>query len=168
MRYFTFKEHNHSHKRSVNEENLSDSDKLEIFLNSLSSRNNMNVELIRRFLEFENKQGDISHKIDERASDKELYELFRNSISYNNNPSSRLLKREDDTFRIKREIAANKLDVDKKSELIKPVDGSTSEDNDGDPGNHSAIGVTLVLGFVFMLIIDQIGGKISHGRHLPS
>lgn len=164
MRFFTFKEHNHSHKRSANEDNLSDSDKLETFLNSISSRNNMNVELIRRFLEFENQQGDISHKINERTSDKELYEQFRNSISYNNRP----LKREDDTFRIKREIVANKPDVDKKSELKKPVDDHTSEDNDGDPGNHSAIGVTLVLGFVFMLIIDQIGGKISHGRHLPS
>lgn len=30
---------------------------------------------------------------------------------------------------------------------------------------HSAIGVTLVLGFVFMLIIDQIGGKFSHRSH---
>ena len=30
---------------------------------------------------------------------------------------------------------------------------------------HSAIGVTLVLGFVFMLIIDQIGGKMSHRSH---
>jgi len=31
---------------------------------------------------------------------------------------------------------------------------------------HSAIGVTLVLGFVFMLIVDQIGGKISHRPHM--
>ena len=30
---------------------------------------------------------------------------------------------------------------------------------------HSAIGVTLVLGFIFMLIVDQIGGKISHRHH---
>ena len=27
---------------------------------------------------------------------------------------------------------------------------------------HSIIGVTLVLGFVFMLIVDQIGGQIGH------
>jgi hypothetical protein len=31
--------------------------------------------------------------------------------------------------------------------------------------SHSAIGVTLVLGFVFMLFIDQIGGKMSHRHH---
>jgi hypothetical protein len=31
---------------------------------------------------------------------------------------------------------------------------------------HSAIGVTLVLGFIFMLIVDQIGGKISHRPHM--
>lgn len=31
---------------------------------------------------------------------------------------------------------------------------------------HSAIGVTLVLGFIFMLVIDQIGGKVSHRSHI--
>jgi hypothetical protein len=34
--------------------------------------------------------------------------------------------------------------------------------------SHSAIGVTLVLGFVFMLFVDQIGGKMSHRHHGPT
>jgi zinc transporter 9 len=33
---------------------------------------------------------------------------------------------------------------------------------------HSAIGITLVLGFVFMLIVDQIGGKMSHNHNHAS
>ena len=35
----------------------------------------------------------------------------------------------------------------------------------GSSSAHSSIGVTLVLGFVFMLVIDQIGGKMTHKPH---
>ena len=129
----------------------------------------MNVELIKRFLEYNNIQVEPSHKINERAaqSDQELYEIFRNSISYNNNPSNRILKRKNNGFRVKRDEASNKEELVKKSDSLKPIDNHKDEDVDRDPPSHSAIGVTLVLGFVFMLIIDQIGGKVSH-RHLPS
>jgi hypothetical protein len=179
--FLIYKEHNHSHKRNVNEEdygsidtslnalNSIDQDKIDLFLNSISSRNNLNVELIKRFLEYNNIQVEPSHKINERAaqSDQELYEIFRNSISYNNNPSNRILKRKNNGFRVKRDEASNKEELVKKSDSLKPIDSHKDEDVDRDPPSHSAIGVTLVLGFVFMLIIDQIGGKVSH-RHLPS
>lgn len=55
---------------------------------------------------------------------------------------------------------------------MKSLDESGGDDDDHDHGkseesiiSHSGIGATLVLGFVFMLFIDQIGGKISHNHH---
>ena len=33
----------------------------------------------------------------------------------------------------------------------------------GMENNHSIIGVTLVVGFIFMLLVDQIGGSHMHG-----
>ena len=44
------------------------------------------------------------------------------------------------------------------------IEDEHDEVHSGESNAHSAIGVTLVLGFVFMLFIDQIGGKIGH-RH---
>ena len=36
--------------------------------------------------------------------------------------------------------------------------------NDHEEGLHSVIGLALVLGFVFMLLIDQIGTSKSRGK----
>ena len=65
-------------------------------------------------------------------------------------------------------------DLDNKN-ILKPISEiKTNQDkssehheheHDKNENAHSAIGVTLVLGFVFMLIIDQIGGKLSHRPH---
>lgn len=41
-------------------------------------------------------------------------------------------------------------------------DKNNEKINNKNENVHSSIGVTLVLGFVFMLIVDQIGGNISH------
>jgi len=56
-----------------------------------------------------------------------------------------------------------KADIDAKFSLEKSSDSSHVHKNEN---AHSAIGVTLVLGFIFMLIVDQIGGKISHRPHM--
>ena len=48
-----------------------------------------------------------------------------------------------------------------------PSDNKSGGESEGHYENnaHSAIGVTLVLGFAFMLFVDQIGGKIGHRPH---
>ena len=114
----------------------------------------MNTDVIKRFLAFNNK-----------PTDQEMRDLFHSSISYNNNPSTRLLKKNTQNHRVKREDSINKLD--QKTEPIIQAHEQKTEDEEIGPANHSAIGVTLVIGFIFMLIVDQIGGKVSH-RHLPS
>ena len=53
-------------------------------------------------------------------------------------------------------LLLDKLNKEKELKANEELHGGHSE------GSHSAIGVTLVLGFVFMLIVDQIGGQIGH------
>lgn len=48
-----------------------------------------------------------------------------------------------------------------KKESVQGGDKHEKHQHDSDP--HSLIGVTLVLGFVFMLLVDQIGGSL-HAR----
>jgi solute carrier family 39 (zinc transporter), member 9 len=73
-------------------------------------------------------------------------------LGENNSDNLQRLKRDDDT----------------KSDTLKVSDlkGSNKEESHShisdSNSSHSSIGVTLVLGFVFMLIVDQIGGKLSH------
>lgn len=49
-------------------------------------------------------------------------------------------------------------------------EGKHSHDSHSSHSSHSGIGITLVLGFLFMLIIDHLGGKYghSHGGHQHS
>ncbi len=61
-------------------------------------------------------------------------------------------------------------DAPKTYSEVKPAqdkhsDGVETHDHKNENA-HSAIGVTLVLGFIFMMIIDQIGGKFSHRPHM--
>ena len=44
------------------------------------------------------------------------------------------------------------------------VSHNNSHDSDDEAGLHSVIGLALVLGFVFMLLIDQIGSSRSRGK----
>ena len=179
-----FKEHNHSHKRSVDNYdyngqdvlkqslNSVDNENIEMFLNSISSRNKLDNELIKRYLAFnsiqvKDKPQPIPHKINERSvynynvHDRQMNEMFQNQISYNNRQLGNIYKRD---------VAAVASLKDGVSEQIKPKDNEkhteTSEEEESEsPNGHSAIGLTLVIGFVFMLVIDQIGGKISHRHH---
>jgi zinc transporter 9 len=41
-------------------------------------------------------------------------------------------------------------------------DQNETEKHEHGSDSHSSIGLTLVLGFIFMLIVDQIGGKLHH------
>ena len=70
-------------------------------------------------------------------------------------------KRADSNTDIK--LNENKEALDNKQQQQQQVIPNHSESNEN---AHSAIGVTLVLGFIFMLIVDQIGGKISHRPHM--
>ncbi|XP_052105210.1 zinc transporter ZIP9-like isoform X1 [Mytilus californianus] len=47
------------------------------------------------------------------------------------------------------------------------VGSSHDHHSHGMEDNHSIIGVTLVIGFIFMLLVDQIGGSHMHGSSDP-
>ena len=71
-------------------------------------------------------------------------------------------------FELSRKKRSDSLkDAPKSYSDTKPAQDKHSESIEHKNENaHSAIGVTLVLGFIFMMIIDQIGGKISHRPHM--
>jgi hypothetical protein len=69
-------------------------------------------------------------------------------------------KRADSNTDIK--LNENKETLDNKQQQQQVIPNRTESNENA----HSAIGVTLVLGFIFMLIVDQIGGKISHRPHM--
>ena len=66
----------------------------------------------------------------------------------------------------KRHLESESINVNQKDAKEKPatLEKKLEEETPKPSTSHSAIGITLVLGFVFMLIIDHIGGKISHGH----
>ena len=164
---YNLKEHNHSHKRSVNDFaspqntlNSIDNDKIELFLNSIYSRNKLNTELIKSFLEFNKIQVEAtpSHKIKERASynnynagDRNMNELFQNSISYNNRPLGKIYKRD---------VSQNaNIEKDKISGQVRLKEENNADkelEEESNHVNHSSIGFTLVIGFIFMLVMAII------------
>ena len=121
-------------------------------------------------------------------NDEAVNQLFLNQKAHNNNQNqvydaSASNLNEDDQMghrRVKRQLVN---DPNQSNQVIHKVDGPIKADphkeqekehhdehahaSNSLKSSHSAIGVTLVLGFVFMLIVDQIGGKFSH-RHAPS
>ena len=66
----------------------------------------------------------------------------------------------------KRHLESEQMNANPKDVKEKPIvlEKKLEEEKPKSSTSHSAIGITLVLGFVFMLIIDHIGGKISHGH----
>lgn len=127
---------------------------MELFINRLSA-GNRNTRLIKRI-----------------ALNKEDYnkiDIFLSQISAHMNMPKVI-------DRVRRAVGDSQ---DKKPEnMIKSDENikdktKTNNDHDEDHSHgqeesgpaHSSIGVTLVLGFIFMLIVDQIGGKVSHRPH---
>jgi solute carrier family 39 (zinc transporter), member 9 len=67
--------------------------------------------------------------------------------------------------KIKRHVHNHDHNHDEPNLLLDKVKNQNKADEDShshESSPHSIIGVTLVLGFVFMLIVDQIGGQIGH------
>ncbi|XP_060079536.1 zinc transporter ZIP9-A-like [Ylistrum balloti] len=54
-------------------------------------------------------------------------------------------------------------DLPNKDQGLNTVDGHTHTHTHSVSDNHTIIGVTLVAGFIFMLLVDQIGGGHAHG-----
>lgn len=83
------------------------------------------------------------HHVHKRETTDELNKFFNNMI-----------KRKRDALHDK--VAEEKNQQDNNLNI--------KDDNEDShkPASHSSIGVTLVLGFVFMFIVDQIGGNMVH------
>jgi hypothetical protein len=152
---------------------LTDEQLLEMFLNELSVGNRNKDQIL----------------FTKRTSDQEALSLFLNILS----AYGKLPPLDDDASgknttttleggRRKRDLSenkkspgdVNKIDLKGAAESAADKIGAhdhigreetKGEDHLGESSAHSAIGVTLILGFVFMLFVDQIGGKFGHRSH---
>ncbi|CAF0842861.1 unnamed protein product [Brachionus calyciflorus] len=92
-------------------------------------------------------------------------EIFLNQLSPNANIKKRFLRDTEKADAKDHQLLANEQ-LKIKESLKKADEAHESEhEHEHSGSSHSAVGITLVLGFVFMLIIDQIGGKMSHKPH---
>lgn len=153
---------------------LTDQQLLELFLNQLNKNNNRVRVLVKR---------------GGKLSDQQLVSSFLTTLSsyFNLNAMpvvddaqveqstnlTMIIDNEAPT-RHKRDLAQEKKAILERldSELdAKPKDPKSLESEKYEEHSHSgsdahsAIGVTLILGFVFMLVVDQIGGKYGHRSH---
>ena len=107
-----------------------------------------------------------NHHEHKRFADNNLA-IFKEQLSYNVNINKpirfvrNLINKEEPSKDHKQE-ANEQLKIKEMSQ-----NSAISHENLHNHSNnsHSLVGLTLVLGFVFMLIVDQIGGKISHKTH---
>jgi len=127
-----------------------DAEKYDLFLNQLAADKNMNVPSVLK-----------KRQVDSEMSkeDLEKIDMFIKQLSAGrNNVFPRLLDRK------RREVVERKSlvnEVQKEKEESHSDHDSHAEENVA----HSTIGITLVLGFIFMMFVDQIGGKFSHRPH---
>lgn len=156
-------------KRLVETDELSDAQKIEMFLACLNGN---------RIIKLDEKAPIVKRDQEEHLTDEQLIELFLNQLNARMNTKNKLidLNGSSTLSRSKRDtIEQNKpvLGVDDvKREMVNAKPNSLSDNKSGgeseghyESNAHSAIGVTLVLGFAFMLFVDQIGGKIGHRPH---
>jgi hypothetical protein len=121
-----------------------------LFLNQLAAEKNLNMPVVLDKLQVE---PEISKE------DLEKLDMFlKQQSAGRNNVFSPLLDRK------RRDTAQNKPIV---NEIHKEKDDPNTEHDlhAGENVAHSTIGITLVLGFIFMMFVDQIGGKFSHRPH---
>jgi hypothetical protein len=171
--------------------NAEDQQKMILFLSEIGMNNNLNTKVLKRsaltqedrqkmllFLSAMAKNNNLNTRLIKR--DESYYNLDMNEYDDSTVESS-LTTQDVDSLKVRDKRASDdkiiedklalqdkkqsQIDADEKlKEKIKKeleIDGEKSKEATA----HSAIGVTLVLGFVFMLIVDQIGGKIGHRPH---
>lgn len=107
-----------------------------------------------------------THHEHKRFVDNDLA-IFKEQLSYNTNLDkpirfARNVIAKDESIKEHKEEANEQLKI-KELSKISPLPNENSHNHSSN--SHSLVGLTLVLGFVFMLIVDQIGGKISHKTH---
>lgn len=161
----------HFVKRFIQNYKLTDAENLEIFLNSIN-KNNRVIKLDDKKRQI-NDESSLVQQLVEQVEIEKRAEL-QNSVSGDENGGKIKRLKRDINEQAKQLIqpAANNNNVNPKEEKksdTKPNNENKAEDlhsyESDESTSHSAIGVTLVLGFVFMLLVDQIGGKFSHRPH---
>jgi hypothetical protein len=133
---------------------LEDREKMLFFLNAMAKNNNLNTRLIKRddafYNEYLKEYDDSIVESSLTTPDEESIKIRAKRASGDKAIDDKLVLQEKKQSQID---ANEKLKEKIKKEL--EIDSDKSKEKSA----HSAIGVTLVLGFVFMLIVDQIGGK---------
>lgn len=112
------------------------------------------------------KCSESAHHDHKRFADQDLA-IFKEQLSYNVNLNkpirfARNVINKDEPIKDHKEEANEQLKI-KEMSKNSPVTHEHSHNHSSN--SHSLVGLTLVLGFVFMLIVDKIGGKLSHKTH---
>lgn len=153
-----------------------DKELIELFLNSIAVNNNLLNKVLKRSMSdqelidlFHKQLGEtinINQVLTKRSlseQDRKMLEVFLSHLASDKNLNLHQVNKRQANDAV---VAKEQLKI--KEDLEKSKQEEHHDHGDSHPhssNSHSAIGITLVLGFVFMLIVDQIGGKVSHRHH---
>ncbi len=104
----------------------------------------------------------IFERINSSKPNQDFFFIQPKSVVENKNNSSRVKRHED--IITDDSIDRQNRKINLKEEINKKDQQENFHTNNQNSSSHSGIGVSLVLGFIFMLIIDNLGGKYGHGH----